>query len=86
MRFIPKSWAYRKCFDAYYYIFYIIRKKKCICIHIGSVGLYIYFGIRARVKFFEKKGCYIYFGIKAIVKLLEKKKGVTFYFGISAYV
>ena len=25
--FIPKYWAYRKCFDAYYYIFYSIRKK-----------------------------------------------------------
>ena len=25
--FIPKLWAYRKCFDAYYYIFYSIRKK-----------------------------------------------------------
>ena len=33
------------------------RKKKRICIHIGCVGLYIYFGIRATVKLLEKKGC-----------------------------
>ena len=34
------------------------EKKKRICIHIGSIGLYIYFGIRATVKLLEKKGCY----------------------------
>ena len=26
--FILKLWAYRKCFDAYYYIFYSIQKEK----------------------------------------------------------
>ena len=34
----------------------VYEKKKRICIHIGSAGLYIYFGIRATVKLFEKKG------------------------------
>ena len=32
-----------------------INKKKLICIYIGSVGLYIYFGIRATVKLLKKK-------------------------------
>ena len=36
------------------------KKKKHICIHIGSAGLYIYFGIRATVKLLEKNGYYIY--------------------------
>ena len=31
------------------------KKKKGICIRIGSVGLYIYFGIRGTVKLLEKK-------------------------------
>ena len=37
------------------------RKKKHIRIRIGSIGLYIYFGIRATVKLLENKGCYILF-------------------------
>ena len=53
--FIPKLLAYLKCFDSYYYILYNIRKKKCICICIGSAGLYIYFGIRTTVKLLKKK-------------------------------
>ena len=32
------------------------EKKNRNCIRIGSAGLYIYFGIRATVKLFEKKG------------------------------
>ena len=34
----------------------VYKKKKRICIHIDSAGPYIYFGIRAIVKLFEKKG------------------------------
>ena len=34
----------------------IQKKKKKICIRIGNVGLYIYFGIIATVKLLEKKG------------------------------
>ena len=45
-----------ECFDAYYYIFYSIqKKKKHICIRIGRAGLYIYFGIKATMKLLEKK-------------------------------
>ena len=39
-------------------IYSTVYEKKCICISIGCVGLYIYFGIRATVKLLEKKGCY----------------------------
>ena len=38
------------------------KEKKCICIRISSVGLYIYFGIRATVKLLEVT---FYFGIRA---------------------
>ena len=31
-------------------IYSTVYEKKSICIHIGSVGLYIYFGIRAIIK------------------------------------
>ena len=42
------------------------KKKKRICIHIGSARLYIYFGIKAAVKLLEKKGVlHVYFGIRA---------------------
>ena len=42
------------------------KKKKRICICISIAGLYIYFGIRATVKFLEKKrGVTFYFGIRA---------------------
>ena len=34
----------------------VYEKKKRICIRIGSVGLYIYFGIKATIKLLEKKG------------------------------
>ena len=38
------------------HIIYILQytKKKRICIRIGSVGIYIYFGIRSIVKLLEK--------------------------------
>ena len=33
----------------------VYEKKKRICIRIGSVGLYIYFGIKATFKLLKKK-------------------------------
>ena len=42
-------------------IYSTVYKKKCICIRIGSAGLYIYFGIRATVKLLEKKKGMLHF-------------------------
>ena len=33
----------------------VYKKKICICIRIGSAGLYLYFDIRATVKLLEKR-------------------------------
>ena len=47
----------------------VYDKKKCICIRIGSFGLYIYFGIRVTVKLLEKKGCYILFLYQSTISI-----------------
>ena len=44
------------------------KRKKHICIRIDSVGLHIYFGIKATIKLLEKKkSVTFYFGIRAQV-------------------
>ena len=50
VRFIPKLWAYRKCFDVYYYIFYSIQKNVFVFVSVALEFTY-YSSIRATVNF-----------------------------------
>ena len=51
------------------------KKNKQIFIHIGSVGLYIYFGIRATVELLENKGVLNLKWYQSYSQIVKRKNG-----------